>query len=148
METSNKLDKLKILLVSDVHEAWDRLDQLLEWFKNENEGKLFDYVFLNGDMANVIHPSSGVDDPAEEEAGRKVVKDLLEKLIPLSHNGVKYIPGNHDSASFLDASTDKIQSDKAQNLHMGIYELTDDLLLSGLGGSAPCYLRTGMPLDT
>lgn len=99
-------------------------------------------------MANINHPPGEADDPAEEEAGRKIVKDMLEKLIPLSHHGVKYLPGNHDSASFLDASTDECQSDKAQNVHMGIHQITDDLILGGLGGSVPSYLKTGMPLDT
>ena len=123
--------ELKLLLVSDTHLNFEALKKLSEWYKEE--GRNYDYVIMPGDFTNIKKEEH--EDPAKEQEAIDGAKNTLQ-LMQTYTNQTKiiYIPGNHEPLSNYSR---EIQVDNCVNIHGQSYELAEDLVIFGLGGSTP-----------
>ena len=97
-------NKLRILLVSDIHLAMSKMRLLLNWYE-ENGKKRFDYVFGSGDFGNINHNKEGGVDETESSKAEADITEVLYELEKFTAP-IYYIPGNHDPESFF-AGMDK-----------------------------------------
>ena len=126
----DKKNKLSILIVSDTHEEIDNLNKLLE--ECEKNSYKPDYIFLLGDIVTI--PQGEQDNENKYENYYKIINQTLQILEKISPN-VIYIPGNHDPKTLFDNDNKIKFGNSSINLHKKKYELNNNLLLIGIGGS-------------
>jgi Icc-related predicted phosphoesterase len=120
-------DELNFLIVSDVHEADDKLDKL----KDRMSNKKFDYVLFLGDFIKYDKNRNITDDEK-----LNIIKELIKKFEEIAP--VLYVGGNHDAINLFDENFNlDTDSDKTQNLHKNIIKIKNDLYIAGIGGSIP-----------
>lgn len=134
--------------MSDVHLPTDNVNFLKQWHLERNNGFNYDYVFVPGDFCRV--PNSGTPIP-EEQGGDGVRVESREKEMEAEAqiqaflmndmegfaDEVIYIPGNHDPSTMFSRDRSKLpvlSSNPAGNIHRGIFELRENLVVLGLGG--------------
>ena len=95
-----KLGDLRILLVSDIHLAYENIILLKNWYFDAFR-KPFDYVFVSGDLTNLSYnfDRDGVLSDQEEKQAEKDVYTILKELEIIAP--LFFIPGNHDSKRFF-----------------------------------------------
>lgn len=132
------MDRLRILVVSDQHEEWSKLDYVKKWFAEENQGTKFDYVFMCGDQANCQNQCGEPADPLENEKASQSNQRYISELEHCAEPGhLLYIPGNHDSEEMF--SQNPPQWGTSVNVHLKSYELASGLHLASMGGAGPIH---------
>lgn len=130
MTDMDKKDKLLILVVSDTHENINNINLLVEIF--EKKPKKPDYIFLLGDIVTI---KQGDQDNEEKcEKYYEIINKILELLEKISPN-VLYLPGNHDPKTLFENTNKKKLGLKSINLHLKKYDINENLLVIGIGGS-------------
>eukprot|EP00347_Sterkiella_histriomuscorum_P016604 403352551 len=150
-----KPNQLTLLLLSDIHLAFDYIQILKLWLVEHRNPRQpasvgsanvifkphYDYVLISGDLAN-IHYNLDVSHEEEMKAEQdiSVVLSEIEKIVGVQ---ILYIPGNHDPKSMLGSSVcegnkefPKLSQD-SNNMHNDWVELKPNLGLVALGGSTP-----------
>ena len=158
------VEALKILLVSDIHLAYENVEKMIKWQKEHNAGVRYDFVLGSGDFGNINHKvmpedilasnakemllkryeTREIEERSNEEKAEKDIArvlEIIEKGLP-GHPPIYYIPGNHDTkAMILDNDIRPTLTLNSVNLHNQWVELRKDLALVALGGSCPSYFR-------
>ena len=131
---------LNILLVSDIHNSFGKLEKLKTWY-DQNPQK-FDYVFGLGDFDS-IRPEPG--DPVDQQ--NNDYSEITKMLTSLDYFSapVIYIPGNHDPIR-LHTESPKLTPNSilVQNSSTIIGE---NLQVIGLGGSLPGFWEKDMEFE-
>ena len=126
----DKKDKLSILIVSDTHEKIDNLNKLVE--ECEKNSYKPDYIFLLGDIVTILQGDQDNENKCEKYY--TIINQILQILEQISPN-VIYIPGNHDPKILFDNDNKIKFGNSSINLHKKKYEINNNLLVIGIGGS-------------
>ena len=134
--STQKDDKLLILLCSDTHESLENVNLLVSHCK-QNLIKP-DYIFCLGDIMSIPTESQG----DVSIYNQKVIelKNILTSLESISPNLI-YLPGNHDFLKLFNIEDCPKITENSINLHLKSHLIKEDLLLVGIGGSI-CSLST------
>ena len=82
---------MKILFLTDIHSGYDRITNLLSFFKQLNP----DLILVGGDFEN--RKFAAMNEPGAIEQNEKVVSDFISQLQHVT-NKVYFVLGNHDAA--------------------------------------------------
>ena len=128
--TTQKEDKLLILLVSDIHESIESINKLAAYCQENSINA--DYIFCLGDILDITQDSQ--EDQALYEEKLPILKNILlslEKICPK----LIYLPGNHDPMNLFKVENSPKITENSINLHLKSHMIKDDLLLVGIGGA-------------
>ena len=89
--STNKEDKLFLLLVSDIHESIENVNKLIKYFKTNSIKS--DYIFCLGDIVTISQGSQDIKPICEVK--EKEIKNLFSLLELICLNLI-YLPGKHD----------------------------------------------------
>ena len=89
--STNKEDKLFLLLVSDIHESIENVNKLIKYFKTNSIKS--DYIFFLGDIVTISQGSQDIKPICELK--EKEIKNLFSLLELICLNLI-YLPGKHD----------------------------------------------------
>lgn len=132
--------QLQILLISDFHESYDRIDQLSEYIRSHYIS--YDAILYLGDFLTLPpNPSE-----AEERQAIQEVEEILKLLSTKLNDGHKviYVPGNHDPKTLF--TRPRSITEHGVLLHNRLVKLCPKrandfssvpLILHGFGGSSP-----------
>lgn len=127
-DTKDEKEKLKFLILGDIHNKIQNLTTVLSKIKEEK----FDYVLCVGDLVNI--PTGENSDQNLIESYMPLMYSMfleLEKIAP-----ILWVPGNHDPYMYFTNNYEEITS-KSKNLHKKFEKISDNLYIVGLGGSTP-----------
>ncbi len=135
---------MRILLVSDIHLAYENVEKMIKWQKEHNKGVQYDFVLGSGDFGNLNHKVAPEDNLAsdatemvnqrylkldeeekknEEQAKKNIARvlDMIEEGLP-GQPPIYYIPGNHDPKSMI--LGEPLASSNTTNVHNQWVELS------------------------
>ena len=122
--------RLRLLVVSDTHNAWDNLD------KAARLAPLFDALLVTGDLGLYNHETRAVTEMEAEHD----LDAALRRLEQGHERPVFFLPGNHDAPVSMNEPKKRRFGARAVNLHdEACVPLAEGLALAGLGGSVPAY---------
>ena len=128
--STQKEDKLNILLVSDIHESIENVQKLVFYCKENSITP--DYIFCLGDIMNI--PQGSQDDQSIYNQKVNELKKILTTLELISPNLI-YLPGNHDFINLFKVEDSPKLTENSINIHLKSHIIKDDLLLVGIGGA-------------
>ena len=136
------MEKIRVLLLSDIHMHQENINLLKKWHLAKNRGVNYDYVFISGDIAALPNNSDIIDQVLESQCEGHIQAMFMNDLEGFADELI-YIPGNHDPSTLFNRDRSKlpiISSNVDANIHMGALKLRDGLVIVGLGGSVPDYV--------
>ena len=94
----DKVDKLKIAFVTDIHLNDLGIEKLEKWMiDHTNTEPQFDYCFIGGDTANCHHDLK----THQEEEMFEATLAVHKKLKNIFSCPLFFVPGNHDCMTFF-----------------------------------------------
>ena len=98
---------LKILIISDIHSAFNMLEKLKNWYFNVNEEQ-FHYVLIAGDFLNLTENQRDLDVCKQEEGKIASILCYLDCFaVP-----ILYVGGNHDFITLFKPSEEEKLTEK------------------------------------
>jgi len=130
MMMKGEVKELKALLISDIHVHGGYLNKLALWLSETKTE--YDVVLLAGNLANMVNKQRK-DYVSECQASEQVI-DTLNFFMEHVKKPVIYVPGNTEPSATY---TYQLDIPSAVNAHKRAIQLDDNLVIVGLGGSAP-----------
>ena len=133
---SNQNVGLSLLLITDTHFDTNALNSFKRWY--ESEERKYDYVIHTGDFSNIL--SKEANDPRMQGIGEYNMQQTINFLFEVTQVPMLYIPGNHDPVSSF---TRSISYKNSINLHKNAFQIRDNLVVFGVGGSHYATQKVG-----
>jgi len=132
---ASKVERLNIVIVSDIHARIDRIHQLLDWLARDDSVPVTDLLLVAGDIANRDMHAADMD---SDSSIVKVTSQMSMVLSELENVCAKlvYVPGNHDSPKSVVEPLPSL-SIHSCNAHGRQVRVLPDVAVVGLGGSTP-----------
>lgn len=126
------MDKLRFLIISDIHESQTNLELLIA----EHSNTKFDQILICGDFMN-LSEAKCLDPETKIYCIQHIdnVINQLKEAFNLTNDSIIIIPGNHDHSVFFN----DFNCLAGINLHQKRVQLADGLYIIGQGGSLPAY---------
>lgn len=129
MESSSDKQTVRLLLVTDVHNAVSQCVKVAAFAQGHTA------VLVTGDLSNYNH---GRSDSISESEAEQQLQAVLRALETGHETPLFFIPGNHDAPSLFQPDAPRVAGTRSVALHATApVQLADGLVIMGLGGSVP-----------
>lgn len=140
---SSIINKLKILLISDIHNNISKLKEIkpyLDTIHNTTTNNKYDYILISGDFTELKKINYINNDTASFQESELSLINILNTLkTQFNNTNIIYIPGNHDSPIYYQS---QVSYPETYNIHLNKFNITPELIIIGIGGSVPSYFKS------